>query len=94
MLELNIEYHILIKGRVQGVGFRWFTQTLAEKLGVFGWVRNNYDGTVEIIAQGPEDILDDFINKLKSGPPSANVSSLEKEKRNIIKEYKNFQVAY
>ncbi|WP_263368113.1 acylphosphatase [Edaphobacter bradus] len=51
--------HYLVKGRVQGVGFRWFVQQEAAEIGLRGWVRNTDDGHVEVVAAGsPEDIAD------------------------------------
>ncbi len=92
--QVNIEFHIFIKGRVQGVGFRWYANNLAQNLGVNGWVRNNADGSVEIVAQGNKENLISFVDKLKSGPPSANVVSLDKQEKKILEKYKDFKVAY
>jgi acylphosphatase len=51
--------HYLVKGRVQGVGFRWFVQREASEIGLRGWVRNTDDGDVEVVAAGdPEDLLE------------------------------------
>ena len=47
----------LVRGRVQGVGFRWFVEREAHMLGIAGWVRNNHDGSVEVLAQGTRDQL-------------------------------------
>ena len=47
----------LVRGRVQGVGFRWFVEREAHLLGIAGWVRNNHDGSVEVLAQGTRDQL-------------------------------------
>ena len=52
--------HILIAGRVQGVGFRWFARVAARRLELSGWVRNRQDGTVEVAAAGRQDKLDQF----------------------------------
>jgi len=52
--------HFLIKGRVQGVGFRWFVQREAAELGLRGWVRNTDDGHVEVLARGEPDQLEDL----------------------------------
>jgi acylphosphatase len=60
-----VRYHIVFKGMVQGVGFRFTAQRLARKFGVTGWVRNNPDGAVEVIAQAPQERLDLFLTDLR-----------------------------
>jgi acylphosphatase len=69
--------HLVVRGRVQGVGFRWFALETAESLGLTGWVRNREDGSVEAEAQGTEEALSAFVARLKSGNPSAKVDSIE-----------------
>ncbi len=56
-------------GRVQGVGFRYFAQREAVRLKLVGTVRNLANGNVEVVAQGPSDVLNEFLNKLREGPP-------------------------
>lgn len=69
--------HLKIEGRVQGVGFRYFTRKAAEKYSVNGWVKNMSDGTVETVLAGEERHVVDMIEKLKSGPAAARVSRIE-----------------
>jgi acylphosphatase len=57
---------MIVSGTVQGVGFRYYVQDVAEEMGIAGWVRNLPDGTVEIDAEGNPDILDAFIRKISS----------------------------
>jgi acylphosphatase len=66
----------LISGRVQGVGFRFFTRQTARELGLTGWVKNLADGRVEAVAVGPEGALDDFEGRLRQGPRSGRVSDV------------------
>lgn len=66
-----------ISGRVQGVGFRWFTRHAAEELGIAGTVRNDPDGTVEVVAIADSATLDDFETRLRSGPALASVDLLD-----------------
>ncbi len=68
---------LLIAGRVQGVGYRWWCVRQAERLGLDGWVRNRADGTVEAVARGPEDAVDDLIEACRDGPRGAAVESVE-----------------
>lgn len=67
-----------IEGRVQGVGFRWWTRRLAEELGVDGSVRNLPDGSVEVLARGPSEVIRTFESRLHRGPSSAIVRSVER----------------
>ncbi len=67
----------IVRGRVQGVGFRWFVDNEARQLGLAGWVRNNFDGTVEALAIGSEDQLRAFRRKLQQGPRAARVDEVK-----------------
>lgn len=66
----------LVRGRVQGVGFRWFVLGTARELGVRGWVRNRADGGVEAVAEGAPDALGRLRRALESGPPGARVDDV------------------
>lgn len=66
-----------VTGRVQGVGFRYFTQDAADTLGLTGWVRNTPDKTVEFFAQGDESDLAAFKKRLQQGPPFARVERVD-----------------
>ncbi len=65
--------HFLIKGRVQGVGFRWFVHREASELELRGWVRNTEDGDVEIVAAGTPEDLTDLRASVKRGPRGSRV---------------------
>ncbi len=67
----------LVRGRVQGVGFRWFVEREACLLQVAGWVRNNADSTVEVMAQGTPDQLAGLYSRLREGPRAARVDAVE-----------------
>lgn len=69
--------HILISGRVQGVGFRYFTKHTAENLNIKGYVKNLYNGDVEVKAQGDSGNIEIFIEKLKKGPRMSYVEHLK-----------------
>jgi acylphosphatase len=71
--------HVVVRGRVQGVGFRWFVRERARRLGLAGWVRNRVDGSVEVFAQGQPDALDRLRQDLLAGPSGAKVSGLDEE---------------
>jgi acylphosphatase len=65
--------HVLVSGRVQGVGFRWFARRSAQTHGVRGWCANLSDGRVEIVAEGERAALEAFTAELRLGPPAARV---------------------
>jgi acylphosphatase len=67
----------IVRGRVQGVGFRWFVEREAHILGIAGWVRNNHDGSVEVLAQGTRDQLAGLHSRLRDGPRAARVDAVE-----------------
>jgi acylphosphatase len=71
-------YRFLVQGRVQGVGYRYFVLRQAEALGVAGYARNREDGTVEVVAEAPEEALRDFEARLREGPAFARVEGLER----------------
>jgi acylphosphatase len=78
-LILDAAVHIVVKGLVQGVGYRWFAARRAEALGLTGYVRNQYDGTVELEAHGDRSLLEEFLRDLKIGPRSARVTDMKIE---------------
>ncbi len=67
----------LVRGRVQGVGFRWFVEREAHILGIAGWVRNNSDGSVEVLATGSRDQLAGLRSRLREGPRAARVDDVQ-----------------
>lgn len=69
-------YHIFVEGRVQGVGFRYFTKKIADSLSLSGWVRNTFDGKVEIKAQGESSAIEKFLIEIKRGPIRAKVENV------------------
>jgi len=74
--EILEQRHILVSGRVQGVGFRYFVYEAAERHGVTGWVRNRPDRKVEIRAQGTSPSLEDFLEDVRKGPSTSRVDSV------------------
>lgn len=84
--------HIVVDGVVQGVGFRWFVERVAHELGLVGYVRNMYDGSVETYAEGDEGTLNVFCKELKIGPRSAHVTSVRVDWTEYSGEYKNFRI--
>ncbi len=73
------QYHLLVSGLVQGVGYRHFVKSRAEELGLSGWVRNREDGQVEIMVIGRQEKINKFINLLRKGPILARVEAIKSE---------------
>jgi acylphosphatase len=82
----------VIRGRVQGVGFRWFVEREAHILGITGWVRNNDDGSVEVLAVGAPEKLAELRSKLQAGPRAARVEDLEESEAQPVAGLDSFQV--
>jgi acylphosphatase len=76
-MTLMIARSYIVRGRVQGVGFRWFVDHEARQLGLAGWVRNNIDGTVEVLAMGSADQHAALLAKLQRGPRAARVDEVQ-----------------
>ncbi|MGH9368485.1 MAG: acylphosphatase [Thermoanaerobaculia bacterium] len=72
-----IARHIVVAGRVQGVGFRFFAERTALELGVPGWVRNLPDGAVESVAEGEEAAVASYLERLRDGPRMGRVSRFD-----------------
>ena len=74
---MRVARRYVISGRVQGVGFRYFTEAAAARDGIDGWVRNTPDGRVEIVAEGDGDAMERFECSIRLGPGGARVSHVE-----------------
>jgi len=87
-------YTVLFSGRVQGVGFRYFTITAAEQFNMKGFVKNVQDGKVEIICQGGEEELKPFIEELKKGPAFSVITEVLIKEIPENKQYNSFEIKY
>jgi acylphosphatase len=72
-------HHLMIRGRVQGVGYRYWLEQQARVRGLEGWVRNRRDGKVEALFAGPPDVVSGMIVLCRRGPSSARVDAIEEE---------------
>jgi len=84
----------IVHGRVQGVNFRYYTRLRARELGVTGYVRNNWDGTVEVDAEGDKEALEELLEFLWEGPPAAVVTNVEVEWLPYKGLYERFEVRF
>lgn len=89
---MNLAKRYLISGRVQGVGFRFFAERWASQLGIQGYVKNLWGGSVEVYAIGNERSLEEFKLHLAEGPRSARVTSIEESNEDILQEYSTFMI--
>ena len=89
-----VSSHIIVAGRVQGVGFRYSALYFAKSLGLKGWVRNLSNGNVEAIAQGPEVQVSKFEGWMSKGPATAYVSHIQKKRIQPKQIYKSFSITY
>ena len=82
----------VVRGRVQGVGYRWFVEAEAHKLAVAGWVRNNSDGTVEVLAIGTREQLAGLKFRLQEGPRAARVDEVEEHEAQPVAGHTTFRI--
>lgn len=82
----------LVRGRVQGVGFRWFVEREAHILGIAGWVRNNADSSVEVLAMGTRDQLIALKSRLEQGPRASRVDRVEESEGKPVSGLKTFRI--
>jgi len=86
--------HAVVSGIVQGVNFRYYTVRQAELLSLTGWVANRWDGTVEVVAEGPRADLQVLLDWLSHGPPSATVTGVQADWEQAMGEHIAFRVRY
>ncbi len=90
--EEKVRLHTVVKGRVQGVGFRYFVRERAQALGATGWVRNLADGNVEVMAVALRPTLEELLIALREGPPGSQVSDIQTEWGDSTGEFNGFAV--
>ena len=88
MEEINIKVH----GQVHGVGFRYYTEIKARELGLTGFVRNLPDGTVEIVAQGPKEDLEELNEWAKTSPSYSRVERVDTKWCSTEQKYSDFSI--
>lgn len=90
----NIRVRLVIEGSVQGVWFRDSTRTEAMASGVFGWVKNRRDGSVEVLAEGPEDRVKKLVLWCHHGPPYAQVTRVHETQEEWKGEFSSFDIVF
>lgn len=89
-----VRYSIIVDGRVQGVGFRFFTQLIASELNLTGYCKNLYDGKVEIEVQGTEENISKFIVKIKNGNGFSRVNDITCNSISPVLNEKKYSITY
>lgn len=91
---MKVAAHIIIKGLVQGVGFRWFVEREARKLGLNGYVKNLYTGDVECEVEGERGFIEELIRQLRIGNRASRVSDIQIGWSECTDKYENFQIRF
>ena len=90
MAELK-RYHVVCKGQVQGVGFRWRARMAAESLGVTGWVKNEWDGSVTMEVQGTDQAISRMLSQIDAGS-FIRIEDIERTPVKVIPDERRFRV--
>lgn len=86
--------HIIVDGRVQGIGFRFWAMEKARELELKGWVKNLLDSSVEIVAEGPTSAVEKFVAKIRHGPAQGYISNVIVENEIPTGEFFGFEIMY
>jgi acylphosphatase len=89
---MEVGAHIVVHGRVQGVGFRYFVSSTARTLGITGYACNRADGTVEVLAEGDRAAIDELLQALRNGPRHAHVTDVEVAWSDGSRRYHDFEI--
>ncbi len=87
-----VRLHATVAGRVQGVGFRYFTQERAVSLGGTGWVRNRWNGTVEVMAEGPQDDVEKLLQAIGRGPHAGTTRDVQHSWEDATGAFTSFRI--
>ena len=90
----NIRAHLIIEGRVQGVWFRDSTRNEATRLNLTGWVKNRFDGSVELVAEGSQEEVKKLIEWCHHGPPAARVTRVNEINEDYTGMFDSFRIVF
>jgi len=93
-MSAEVRLHAVVHGRVQGVSFRYYTSQRARELGLVGYVRNQADGTVEVVAEGERDVVESLLTFLRTGRRPAFVTQVETRWPRPTGTFDRFEVRY
>ena len=91
-VEDQVRLHAKVEGRVQGVGFRYFVLDNAQPLGITGWVRNRWDGTVEVLAEGKKGDLETLLAAIRRGPRRHTTTGVTPAWHDATGEFTHFRI--
>ena len=94
MTENVKTYEIVLSGRVQGVGFRYFVESIAGKYNIYGYVRNTSNNKVEVVCQGEDENIKLFIDRVKKGPAFSEVTDVKVEEIKESNKYSIFEIRF
>ncbi len=86
--------HLFISGYVQGVGFRWYVERSARRINICGFVKNLRDGRVEVVAEGDDNLMKQFLQELKEGSFKGHIEEIKKVEEEYQGEYSNFTIKF
>ena len=86
--------HLFISGYVQGVGFRWYVEGLARRMNICGFVKNLRDGRVEVVAEGDDNLIAQFLQELKEGSFKGYLEEVKKVEEEYQGEYPDFSITF
>lgn len=89
-----IRYSIIVDGRVQGVGFRYFTQMIAMRYNLTGWCKNLRDGKVQMEVQGPKENVLNFINVIRKGNNFSRIDDMDLSELTVKEDEKKYRITY
>jgi acylphosphatase len=93
-MSKKVRLQAIVHGRVQGVNFRYYTRLRAQELGVTGYVRNKWDRTVEVVAEGEREAVEKLLEFIKVGPRAALVQRVDRQWQDPTGQFKHFEVRY
>lgn len=91
---MQVRAHMIVSGMVQGIGYRYFVQRTARRLGLVGWVRNLWSGEVEIEVEGERGLIEALIKELRTGHPYATIRNITLQWEDYTGEYKEFSITF
>ena len=86
--------HLIIHGKVQGVGFRFFATRVARRLGLKGWIENQRDGSVEAMVEGESEAIEEWLGELREGPRFAEVVKIDQQRKEFSGRLGDFDVKF
>ncbi|MCX7957003.1 MAG: acylphosphatase [Endomicrobia bacterium] len=90
----SVAFKIVIYGKVQGIGFRWFVKNVADEEKIFGYVKNNFDGSVEVVAEAKNiNLINKFIERIKTEHPYALVNKISINEIGVS-DYRSFNINF